>query len=159
MPSYLFQAGKLSDYEHPDNYSKYWMKITKEVECKDVFNSKPYWTEEGLSFNCIPDEPMVQGHKDLKMFSGYLSLLRVWILNKSESNCAKIKSLNQDEGWKGTNIYQFPINGMKWWSRNTFSMKRLKVTITTFSKRIYGTNEHHQLLTIDNCCLENTMSF
>lgn len=43
------------------------MKITKEVECNDVFNSKPYRTEEGPSFNNIPDEGMVQGHKDLKM--------------------------------------------------------------------------------------------
>lgn len=68
MPSHLFQAGKLSDYEYPDHYSKYWMKITKEVECNDIFNPKPYWTEEGLSFDNIWDEGLVQGHKDLKVY-------------------------------------------------------------------------------------------
>ena len=66
MPSHLLQAGKLSDYEYPDHYSKYWMKITKEVECYDTFNPKPYWTEKGLSFDSIQDEGMVPVTKPWK---------------------------------------------------------------------------------------------
>lgn len=81
MPSHLLQAGKLSDYEYPDHYSKYWMKITKEVECYDTLNPKPYWTEKGLSFDSIRDERMVQVTR-FENISGDLSLLRVWILNK-----------------------------------------------------------------------------
>lgn len=44
------------------------MKITTEVQCNDIFNPKPYGTEEGLSFDNIGDEGLVQGHKDLKVY-------------------------------------------------------------------------------------------
>lgn len=65
-----------------------------------------------LSFDNIREEGMVQSHRDSENISGYLSLLRFWILNKQEFNCIKINSLDQDRGWK-TNIYQCSVNPIK----------------------------------------------
>lgn len=42
------------------------MKITKEVECDEIFNSEPCGTEEGLSSSDIPGGGTVQGHKEVK---------------------------------------------------------------------------------------------
>jgi len=72
------------------------------------------------------------GSQRLENTSGYLSLLRVWILNKSEFNCIKIKPLNQDEGWKTQIFISFLSMQWKDGSRNMFYTKILKVRITTF---------------------------
>lgn len=72
------------------------------------------------------------GSQRLENTSGYLSLLRVWILNKSEFNCIKIKPVNQDEGWKTQIFISFLSMQWKDGSRNMFYTKILKVRITTF---------------------------
>lgn len=99
IPSYLFQAGKLSDYEYPDNCYKYWMRITKELEYSNIFNPKITLNRRPFFWQHQRWGNSSRSHR-FENVSGYLSFLMVWIMSKGDFNCIKIKSLNQDENWK-----------------------------------------------------------